>query len=129
MAIRFVDKAPEDGGAKTRPARREPRPEQPLAAPASAAPDSVAAAEPELPSIPPPETAEGEACSLPYAKPEPKQRGRKKPPAAAGGAASKADDGEAGPKPAAPAAEDLLPGLQVHAKPQPKPRGRKKAFG
>ena len=87
----------------------------------------AAVAEPELPSIPPPDAAEDEAAALPYAKPEPKQRGRKKPAAAADGADSRS--AEADPKPADPAAEALLPGLQVHAKPQPKPRGRKKAFG
>ena len=122
MAIRFVDKAPEDGGAKPKAARREPRPEQP-----EAAPDHAAPAEPDLPAIPSPDPAE--ASALPYAKPEPKPRGRKKPLAAAGGTESRPAEAQAGPEPAEPAAEGLLPGLQVHAKPQPKPRGRKKAFG
>ena len=115
MAIRFVDKTPEDGGDQkaTRP-KTLSRPPIPAAAPA--APASV----PEVPAPAAGDRAiDADVAPLSHPKPEPKARGRKASP----------------PRTAPPLAEPvqapfegLLPTLP-HAKPEPKPRGRKKAFG
>ena len=116
MAIRFVDKGPEDG-----PDRK--------AIPTRPKPSGLSSTPAEAPLAPAPSTAEapiaaersGEASlpKLPHPKPEPKVRGRKAPPSRAA---------TPGIEPAQVALEGLLPNLP-HAKPEPKPRGRKKAFG
>ncbi|RYC32220.1 hypothetical protein D3273_09295 [Lichenibacterium minor] len=111
MAIRFVDVGSGKGEeAEPPPVRRGSR---------EAGPEIEPEAEPEA-------SPGGEAPlpGLTHAKPEPKQRGRKKPMAAAG-----PDRAEAAGAPSAPLLDGLLPELQAHAKPTPKPRGRKKAFG
>lgn len=111
MAIRFVDKENEADapGAKT------PRPAVAFHAPTLDLPSDEGASDAEAPV--------DAAAALPYAKPEPKQKGRKPPVARPAKAEVAAPVNEDTP------AEALLPGLQLHAKPTPKPRGRKKAFG
>ena len=116
MAIRFVDKGPEDDpDRKPLPARPKPSgssatpPETPRA-PAASAADAPVAADP---------TGEADLPKLPHAKPEPKVRGRKGPPSRAATPVL---------EPVQVPLEGLLPNLP-HAKPEPKPRGRKKAFG
>jgi hypothetical protein len=107
MAIRFVDKGPEDRTGE--PAK------QPRAEPAGAPVQPAGA--PVQPAGPAPAEA-----SLPHAKPEPKPRGRHKPPS------SSVANPDAESQPAQASLDGLLPALP-HAKPEPKPRGRKKAFG
>ncbi len=106
MAIRFVDKGPEDKRA-SRPERSKT---QPVAAPAIAAVAHLPGAD-----IGPP--------ALPHAKPEPKPRGRKTPPSVA-----PKDQPVITNEPAQATLDGVLPSLP-HPKPEPKPRGRKKAFG
>ena len=115
MAIRFVDKTPEDGvDPKATVAR--PRALSRPSTPGSAAPASVSEA-------PAPAGADrvtdANAPKLPHPKPVSKIRGRKASPPQAASALA---------EPAQAPFEGLLPTLP-HAKPQPKPRGRKKAFG
>ncbi len=117
MAIRFVDKGPQDqpdrkaAATRPRPPGRSSTPEEPPLVPtASEAAAPVAAAE---------SPGDAEVSKLPHPKPEPRVRGRKAAPSRA-----------ATPlvEPAQAPFEGLLPTLP-HAKPEPKPRGRKKAFG
>ena len=113
MAIRFVDKTPED---ETDHQVRVSRPRS------QGHPSPSAKAEPD--TDPPAESAAADQPGdadpkLQHPKPVAKLRGRKAP----------------SPRAATPVAEPvqvplegLLPTLP-HAKPEPKPRGRKKAFG
>ena len=110
MAIKFVDKGPEDeADRKATPIRQK-----------SVSQPSLSTETP-VASTPPADDdkARGtDAANLPYPKPEPKVRGRRAAPAVAATDVA----------PAQVALEGLLPNLP-HAKPEPKPRGRKKAFG
>ena len=115
MAIRFVDKDPEDEPDRKAISARSKDPERSpvIAEPAFASPPS--GAEP----VGDDRIGPGKEATLPYPKPSPKVRGSKRPPIRA-----------ATPlvEPAQVSLAGLLPDLP-HAKPEPKPRGRKKAFG
>ena len=114
MAIRFVDKGPEDHpDRKATPARPEPSGQSSTPEEAPLAPS---ASEPAAPVADKP--GDAGASKLPHPKPEPRVRGRKPAPSRAATPV----------EPAQAPFEGLLPSLP-HAKPEPKPRGRKKAFG
>ena len=117
MAIRFVDKGPEDHpDRKAAPTRPKPSGQSSTLVEAPLAPTASEAA---APIAAPGEPGNAESSKLPHPKPVPRARGRKAAPSRA-----------ATPpvEPAQAPLEGLLPTLP-HAKPEPKPRGRKKAFG
>ncbi len=115
MAIRFVDKTPDDDADRE---VGKPRPK--LQGRSSMSAQAPLATVPDPPTVPdvtdPPSDAEPK---LPHPKPEPRVRGRKAPPARTATPMA---------EPVQVSLEGVLPVLP-HAKPEPKPRGRKKAFG
>lgn len=107
MAIRFVDKSPEDEPDHKRPPATDGKRDVLSSSPGPALDAAV---------TDPAEASDDPLPTLPYAKPVPKAKGRKPAHAATT------------PEPAQAPLDGLLPPLPL-AKPDPKPRGRKKAFG